>query len=214
MLVSTKNIFEKCYGKYRIAAVNVWDMDQIYGLFSAAQKANAPFIVQTTPAARNYASPEMLISMISAEAKIYPKTVFAIHLDHGDKKHVSQSIDSGNYNSVMIDASHEPIETNIAITRGIVEKAHLKNIAVEEELGVLSGVEDDLIVGENQKNYTEPTEVEEFVKQTGCDSLAVAVDTSRGAYKFSGGQGLYFDIHEKNWKKLPGFSVVLHGGSQ
>ncbi len=213
MLVSTKNIFKNCYGKYGIAAVNVWDMEQIHGLFSAAQKANAPFIIQTTPVARNYAGPEMLISMISAAAKIYPKTVFAIHLDHGNKEHAFQSIDSGDYTSVMIDASHETFETNISITKAVVEKAHLKNIVIEAELGVLSGVEDDLIVGENQKRFTQPAEVEEFVKQTGCDSLAVAVGTSHGAYKFSGRQGLQFDILEKIQKKLPGFPLVLHGGS-
>jgi fructose-bisphosphate aldolase, class II len=213
MLVSTKEIFQKCYGKYGIAAVNVWDMEQIHGLFSAAQKANAPFIIQTTPVARNYANPKMLISMIAAAAKIYPKTVFAIHLDHGNKEHAFQSIDSGDYTSVMIDASHESFEANIAITKAVVEKAHLKNIAVEAELGVLSGIEDDLIVGENQKRYTQPTEVEEFVKQTGCNSLAVAVGTSHGAYKFSGGKGLQFDILEKIQKKLPGFPLVLHGGS-
>ncbi|NOR74463.1 MAG: ketose-bisphosphate aldolase [Draconibacterium sp.] len=213
MLVSTKNIFKNCYGKYGIAAVNVWDMEQIHGLFSAAQKANAPFIIQTTPVARNYAGPEMLISMISAAAKIYPKTVFAIHLDHGNKEHAFQSIDSGDYTSVMIDASHETFKTNISITKAVVEKAHLKNIVIEAELGVLSGVEDDLIVGENQKKFTQPAEVEEFVKQTRCDSLAVAVGTSHGAYKFSGRQGLQFDILEKIQKKLPGFPLVLHGGS-
>ena len=213
MLVSTKDIFKKCYGKYGIAAVNVWDMEQIHGLFSAAQKANAPFIIQTTPVARNYASPEMLISMISAAAKIYPKTTFTIHLDHGNQEHAFQSIDSGDYTSVMIDASHEPFETNIAITKRVVEKAHLKNITIEAELGVLSGVEDDLAVDENQKKYTQPSEVEDFVKQTGCDSLAVAVGTSHGAYKFLGGQGLQFDILEKIQKKLPGFPLVLHGGS-
>ena len=146
MLVSTKNIFKKCYGIYGIAAVNVWDMEQMHGLFSAAQKANAPFIVQTTPAARNYAGHEMLISMISAAAKIYPKTVFAIHLDHGNKEHAFQSINSGDYTSVMIDSSHEPFKTNIAITKGVVEQARLKNIAIEAELGVLSGIEDDLII--------------------------------------------------------------------
>lgn len=213
MLVSTKDIFKKCYGKYGIAAVNVWDMEQIHGLFSAAQKANAPFIIQTTPVARNYAGPEMLISMISAAAKIYSKTVFAIHLDHGNMEHAFQSINSGDYTSVMIDASHEPFETNIAITKGVVGKAHLKNIAVEAELGVLSGVEDDLIIEENQKRYTQPAEVEEFVKQTGCDSLAVAVGTSHGAYKFSGRQGIQFKILKDIQKRLPEFPLVLHGGS-
>lgn len=213
MLVSTKEIFRKCYGKYGIAAVNVWDMEQIHGLFSAAQKSNSPFIVQTTPVARSYAGPEMLISMISAAAKIYPNTVFAIHLDHGNKEHAFHSIESGEYTSVMIDASHETFEKNIAITKKVVEKAHKKNIAVEAELGVLSGVEDDLVVDEKQKKYTQPEEVEYFVKQTDCDSLAVAVGTSHGAYKFSSEQGLQFDILEKIQNKLPGFPLVLHGGS-
>ncbi len=213
MLVSTKNIFKKCYGKYAIAAVNVWDMEQIHGLFSAAQKANAPFIVQTTPVARNYANPEMLLAMISAAARIYPKTVFAIHLDHGNSEHAFHSIESGKYNSVMIDASHETFSKNVLVTKKVVDKARKKKITVEAELGVLSGVEDDLIVDEKQKRYTQPTEVEAFVKQTGCDSLAIAVGTSHGAYKFLGGQGIQFDILEEIQNRLPGFPLVLHGGS-
>lgn len=213
MLVSTNEIFKKCYGRYGIAAVNVWDMEMIHGLFSAAQKANAPFIIQTTPVARNYATPEMLISMISAAAKLYPKTVFAIHLDHGNKEHALQCVESGHYSSVMIDASHETFQDNISITKEIVEKAHTRRIAVEAELGVLSGVEDDLTVDEKHKKYTQPEEVEEFVAQTKCDSLAVAVGTSHGAYKFSGGQGLQFDILKEIQNKLPGFPLVLHGGS-
>lgn len=213
MLVSTNEIFKKSYGRYGIAAVNVWDMEMIHGLFSAAQKANAPFIIQTTPVARNYASPEMLISMISAAAKLYPKTVFAIHLDHGNRDHALQCVESGDYTSVMIDASHETFKDNISITKEIVERAHTKNVAVEAELGVLSGVEDDLTVEEKHKKYTQPEEVEEFVAQTKCDSLAVAVGTSHGAYKFSGGQGLQFDILKDIQNRLPGFPLVLHGGS-
>lgn len=213
MIVSTNTIFKHCYGHYGIAAVNVWCMEQIHALFSAAQKANAPFIVQTTPVARNYANAEMLLAMILAAAKIYPKTVFAIHLDHGNQEHALQSIKSGGYNSVMIDASHEPFENNISITKHIVEKAHIRNITVEAELGVLSGIEDDLEVDEKLKKYTQPSQVEEFVKQTGCDSLAVAVGTSHGAYKFSGKQGLQFDILKEIQQRLPGFPLVLHGGS-
>ncbi len=213
MLISTKEIFNKSYGKYGIAAVNVWCMEQIHGLFSAAQKANAPFIVQTTPVARNYAHPQMLLSMISAAAKIYPDTVFAIHLDHGNREHAFDCIKSGGYNSVMIDASHEPYQTNVTLTREVVEKAHVKNVVVEAELGVLSGVEDDITVDEKLKKYTQPSEVEDFVKQTHCDSLAVAIGTSHGAYKFSGGQGLQFDILKEIQNRLPGFPLVLHGGS-
>jgi fructose-bisphosphate aldolase class II len=213
MLVSTKNIFEKCYGKYCIAAVNVWCMEQIHGLFSAAQKADSPFIIQTTPVARNFAHPEMLLSMILAAAKIYPKVVFAIHLDHGNREHALQCISSGGYNSVMIDASHETFEKNISLTKEIVSQANKKGISVEAELGVLAGVEDDLEVDEKHKKYTQPSEVIEFVKETNCHSLAVAVGTSHGAYKFSGGQGLQFDILEDIQNQLPGFPLVLHGGS-
>ncbi len=213
MIVSTNKIFKNCYGRYGIAAVNVWHMEQILGLFSAAQKANAPFIVQTTPVARSYASPEMLLAMISAASKLYPNTVFAIHLDHGNREHALQSIESGGYNSVMIDASHETFEKNISLTKEIVEKAHSSNITVEAELGVLSGIEDDLNIDEKHKKFTQPSEVEEFVKQTGCDSLAIAVGTSHGAYKFSGDQGLQFDILKEIQLRLPGFPLVLHGGS-
>jgi fructose-bisphosphate aldolase class II len=213
MLVSTEILFKKCYGKYGIAAVNVWCMEQVHSLFSAAQKANAPFIVQTTPVARNYANPEMLTSMILAAAKIYPKTVFAIHLDHGNMEHAVQCIDSGSYTSVMIDASNEPFGKNVSLTKEIVTKAHQKNIAVEAELGILSGIEDDISIDEKHKKFTQPSEVEEFVKQTGCDSLAIAIGTSHGAYKFSGQQGLQFDILKEIQKILPGYPVVLHGGS-
>ncbi|MGQ8336981.1 class II fructose-bisphosphate aldolase [Sunxiuqinia sp. A32] len=213
MIVSTKEIFKNSYGKYGIAAVNVWCMEQIHALFRAAQKADAPFIVQTTPVARNYASSEMLLSMISAASKIYPSAVFAIHLDHGNMEHAVACIHSGGYNSVMIDASHETFADNVSHTKEIVRFAHDKNITVEAELGVLSGVEDDLTVDEKHKKYTQPEEVEDFVAQTGCDSLAIAIGTSHGAYKFSGGQGLQFDILEEIQNRLPGFPLVLHGGS-
>jgi fructose-bisphosphate aldolase class II len=188
-------------------------MEQVHGLFSAAQKANAPFIVQTTPVARNYAGAEMLLAMIYAAAKIYPKTVLSVHLDHGNKEHAFDCIGSDGYTSVMIDASHETFEKNISLTKEVVQKAHLKNISVEAELGVLSGIEDDLNVDEKHKKYTQPSEVEEFVKRTSCDSLAVAVGTSHGAYKFSGDQGLQFDILKEIQNRLPGFPLVLHGGS-
>jgi fructose-bisphosphate aldolase class II len=213
MIVSTNEIFKKCYGRYGIAAVNVWCMEQVHALFSAAQKANAPFIIQTTPVARNYAHPEMLLSIITAASKIYPDAVFAIHLDHGNIEHATQCIKSGGYNSVMIDASHETFEKNITLTGEIVEKAHQKNITVEAELGVLSGIEDDLNVDEKLKKFTQPSEVEEFVKRTGCDSLAIAIGTSHGAYKFSGEQGLQLGILKGIQKRLPGFPLVLHGGS-
>ena len=188
-------------------------MEQIHGLFSAAEKADAPFIIQTTPTARNYANKDMLISMIETAARIYPKAVFAIHLDHGDTEHAFACIDSGNYNSVMIDASNEPYNENVTLTKAVVEKAHAANITVEAELGVLSGIKDGIEVEEKYKRFTRPAEVEDFVAQTNCDSLAVAVGTSHGPYKFSRKNGLQFDILKEIQERLPEFPLVLHGGS-
>jgi len=213
MLVTTKQLFEKCYGRYAIPAVNVFFMEEIHGLFAAAQEADAPFIVQTTPFARDYAHTDMLLSMIQSAARIYPKTVFAIHMDHGYEEHIFEAIENGGYTSVMIDASHDNFERNIARTKIVVEKAHAKNISVEAELGVLAGVEDDLTVDAAHSFYTNPQEVEDFVKATDCDSLAIAVGTSHGAYKFSGGQGLQLQILREIQERLPGFPLVLHGGS-
>ncbi|MDW3212194.1 MAG: class II fructose-bisphosphate aldolase [Reichenbachiella sp.] len=213
MKLTTGQLFEKCYGKYAIAAVNVFTMEQVLGLFSAAQKCQAPFIVQTTPVARNYAEADMLLAMIDAAARIYPETVYAVHLDHGVEDHAMDAIASGKYTSVMIDASHEDFDRNVARTKPIVEAAHLSNISVEAELGVLSGVEDNISIEEKHAKYTNPDDVVEFVNQTQCDSLAIAVGTSHGAYKFSGGQGLQFDILKEIQERLPGFPLVLHGGS-
>lgn len=210
--ISPKILFDHCYGKYAIAAVNVFTMEQVHGLFSAAQDSETPVIVQLTPAARNYAFPAMLLAMIEAASKIYPGVIYAIHLDHGVEDHAFDAIDSG-YTSVMIDASHDDFETNIARTLSVVEAAHSKNIVVEAELGVLSGVEDDLNIDESHAKYTNPSQAKEFVKRSGCDSLAVAVGTSHGAYKFSGGKGLQFDVLEKIQQQLPGFPLVLHGSS-
>jgi fructose-bisphosphate aldolase class II len=188
-------------------------MEEIHGLFAAAQEAKAPFIVQTTPFARDYANADMLLAMIQSAARIYPDTVFAIHMDHGYEEHIFDGINSGGYTSVMIDASHDSFEKNVARTKAVVEKAHAKNISVEAELGVLAGVEDDLVVDAAHSTYTNPQQVVDFVTATDCDSLAIAVGTSHGAYKFSGGQGLQFHILEEIQKRLPGFPLVLHGGS-
>lgn len=214
MLVSTNTLFDSCYGKFAIAALNVWSMEQIHALFSASEKSNSPFIVQMTPVARNYAHPVMLMNMIKAASKIYPKAIFATHIDHGNEQHVHEAIASGDFTSVMIDASHDSFDENIRKTKAIVALAHKNNVAVEAELGVLSGVEDDLSVNEKNALYTQPEEVESFVAQTGCDSLAVAVGTSHGAYKFSGGAGLQFEILKEIQHKLPGYPLVLHGGSE
>ncbi len=213
MVVLPKELFNICYGTYAIAAVNVFTMEQVIGLFRAGTRANAPFLVQITPVARNYAHSHMLTAIIDAASKIYPEAVYAVHLDHGNEEHALNAITSGTYNSVMIDASHDDFETNVKRTRAVVEKAHEKGVFVEAELGVLSGVEDDISIDEKHARYTSPNEVASFVNLTNCDSLAVAVGTSHGAYKFSSGQGIQFHILEKIQQKLPGFPIVLHGGS-
>jgi fructose-bisphosphate aldolase class II len=211
--ISPKILFDHCYGKYAIAAVNVFTMEQVHGLFSAAENSATPVIVQLTPVARNYARPAMLMAMIQAASRIYPKVVYTIHLDHGVEDHTFDAINEG-YTSVMIDASHDDFETNIKRTKSVVEAAHKKNIVVEAELGVLSGVEDDLSIDENLAKYTNPAQAKEFVERTDCDSLAVAVGTSHGAYKFSGGKGLQFNVLEKIQQQLPGYPLVLHGSSR
>ena len=213
MKVPAKFLFEKAYGKFCIPAINISNPEQVHGLFSTAQKLQAPFIVQTTPAAREYAHPKMLLNYIKAAAEIYPNVVYAVHVDHGFESHIVDAINSNEYTSVMIDASHDSIEKNIERTKAVIALAHPKNISVEAELGVLSGVEDDLNIKEENALYTNPSDVEYFVKSTNCDSLAVAVGTSHGAYKFSGGKGLRFDLLEEIQNKLPRFPIVLHGAS-
>jgi fructose-bisphosphate aldolase class II len=213
MLLTTKDLFEKCYGRYAIPAVNVFFMEEIHGLFAAAQEADAPFIVQTTPFARDYAKADMLLSMIQSAARLYPQTVFAIHLDHGVEDHIWDAIGSGGYSSVMIDASHDDFDQNVARTKAVVDRAHANGVSVEAELGVLAGIEDDLSVDAEHSSYTNPQQVVDFVHATGCDCLAIAVGTSHGAYKFSGGQGLQSHILKEIQKRLPGFPLVLHGGS-
>jgi fructose-bisphosphate aldolase, class II len=204
-------LFNNCYGKFAIAAVNIWSMEQVLALFSAAHKSQSPFIVQTTPAARNYATPAMLPAMIDAGHKLFPDIIFSVHLDHGNEEHIADAIESGGYNSVMIDASHDSFDVNIKRTFSVVGKAHEAGLEVEAELGVLAGVEDDIT--SLKSKYTRPEEVEEFVNKTQCDSLAIAVGTSHGAYKFSGGAGIQFDILEEIGRRMPGYPLVLHGGS-
>jgi fructose-bisphosphate aldolase class II len=210
--VSPKILFDNCYGNYAIAAVNVFTMEQIHGLFSASAVSRTPVMVQITPASRNYAGPVMLKHMIQAAATIYPEAVFTVHLDHGTEEHIFDALKNG-YDSVMIDASHDDFEKNVKRTRAVVNEAHAKNIWVEAELGILSGVEDDLSIGESAARYTNPRQAKEFVQRTGCDSLAVAVGTSHGAYKFGGGRGLQFDVLEKIQQQLPHYPLVLHGSS-
>lgn len=213
MKLKTADIFKKAYCKYGVAAFNVFNAEQVHGVFGGAQLAGIPIIVQITPAARNYISPEFLEGMTTSAAKVYPKTDFAVHLDHGTVEHCISAIESGFYDSVMIDASHEDFEKNIAVTSDIVNRAHSKGISVEAELGVLSGVEDDINISDDRSKYTNPEQVVEFVQRTGCDSLAVAVGTSHGAYKMSGDKGLRLDILKEIQQLLPGYPVVLHGAS-
>lgn len=213
MRVTSKYLFDKAYGKFCIPAINVSNPEQVHGLFSTAQKTKTPFIVQTTPAARDYAHPKMILNYIKAAAEIYPDVVYAVHIDHGMESHIINAIKSGEYTSVMIDASHDSLEKNILRTKKIVDLAHKNNISVEAELGVLSGVEDDLNIDEDNAMFTDPKDVVYFVKKTKCDSLAVAVGTSHGAYKFSGGKGLRLDLLEEIQNKLPQFPIVLHGAS-
>lgn len=211
--VSPSTLYDACYGQYAIAAVNVFCMEQVLGLFQAANRAQAPFIVALTPYAREFATPAMLEHMIRGAASKYPNAIFATHLDHGDQDHCRDAVASGWYNSVMIDASHDPFTENVRITAGIVAQAHAQGVVVEAELGVLSGIEDEIVVAAGEAKYTKPDECEAFVDQTNCDSLAVAVGTSHGAYKFAGDQGIQFDILSEIQRRLPRFPLVLHGGS-
>ncbi|MFQ6114271.1 MAG: ketose-bisphosphate aldolase, partial [bacterium] len=173
----------------------------------------APFIIQISKGARKYAEVKMLEAMIRAAEGIFPEAIFAVHLDHGDEKTCYDCIVSGFYSSVMIDASHQPFEENVAITRRVVERAHDKGISVEAELGMLGGVEEDISVDEKHVMLTDPDEAAEFVAQTGCDSLAVAIGTSHGAYKFKASQGLHFERIKVIQQLLPGFPLVMHGSS-
>ena len=213
MIVPTKDLFKVAYGKFAVGAYNINNLEQAMGLFRGCIDSQAPFIIQLSKGARSYTDKEMLESIILGAEKVFPDAIFAVHLDHGDEQTCYDCIDSGFYSSVMIDASHETFEENIAITKRVVERAHAKNISVEAELGMLGGVEEHVSVDEKNAQLTDPQEAKEFVERSGCDSLAVAIGTSHGAYKFSGGQGLHFNRIEEIAKLLPGFPMVMHGSS-
>ncbi|GIV64196.1 MAG: ketose-bisphosphate aldolase [Chloroflexota bacterium] len=213
MIVTTKELFKAAYGKYAIGAYNINNLEQTMGLFRGNLDSQAPFIIQISKGARSYTHKLMLEALIRAADQIFPDAIFAVHLDHGDEETCYDCINSGFYSSVMIDASHEDFETNIAITRRVVEAAHAKGVVVEAELGQLGGVEEHVSVDEADAKLTDPKKAREFVERTGCDSLAVAIGTSHGAYKFSGSQGLRFDVLEQIQKELPGFPLVMHGSS-
>ena len=213
MIVTTKELFKHAYGKYAIGAYNINNLEQTMGLFQGCLDSKAPFIIQLSKGARSYTHKNMLEALIRAADGIFPAAVFAVHLDHGDEATCMDCINSGFYSSVMIDASAEPFEKNIEITKRVVEAAHAKGIVVEAELGQLGGVEEHVSVSEDQAHLTDPTQAEEFVKKSGCDSLACAIGTSHGAYKFMGSQGLHFDVLVEIQKRLPGFPLVMHGSS-
>ncbi len=213
MIVPTKDLFKIAYGNFAVGAYNINNLEQTLGLFQGCIDSQSPFIIQLSKGARSYANKEMLEGIIRSAEKVFPEAVFAVHLDHGDEQTCYDCIDSGFYSSVMIDASHDPLEENIAITKRVVERAHAKGISVEAELGMLGGVEEDIQVDEKNANLTDPDEAKYFVEQTGCDSLAAAIGTSHGAYKFSGGQGLHFDRIKRIAELLPNFPIVMHGSS-
>ncbi|MBA4379894.1 MAG: fructose-bisphosphate aldolase [Anaerolinea sp.] len=213
MIVTTKQLFAAAYGKYAIGAYNINNLEQTMGLFRGNLESKAPFIIQISKGARSYTHKRMLEGLIRAADEIFPEAVFAVHLDHGDEETCYDCIDSGFYSSVMIDASHEEFDTNIAITKRVVEAAHAKGIVVEAELGQLGGVEEHVKVDEANAKLTNPGQAREFVERTGCDSLACAIGTSHGAFKFTGSQGLHFDVLADIQSRLPGFPLVMHGSS-
>lgn len=212
-LVTTKEMFKKAYeGGYAIGAFNVNNMEIVQGITEAAKEENAPLILQVSSGARKYANHTYLMKLVEA-ALIETNLPICLHLDHGDTFELCKSCIDGGFTSVMIDGSHLPNEENIALTKKVVEYAHPRNVTVEGELGRLAGIEDAVKVAAHEAFYTDPAEAEEFVAKTGVDSLAIAIGTSHGAYKFKGKAELRFDILEEVSKRLPNFPIVLHGAS-
>jgi fructose-bisphosphate aldolase, class II len=223
MIVTTNELFKHAYGNYALGAYNINNLEQTVGLFRgnlgkvktneepAKPALSAPFIIQISRGARGYSDKRFLEAMIRTAEEVFPETIFAVHLDHGTEEACYDSIDSGFYSSVMIDASHESFEKNIETTRRVVERAHAKGVVVEAELGQLGGVEEDIV---GSVCLTDASQAAEFVEKSGCDSLAVAIGTSHGAYKFSGSQGLRMDRLAEIQKAVPkNFPLVMHGSS-
>ena len=214
-LVTTTEMFKKAYeGGYAIGAFNLNNMEIVQGITEAAAEVNAPVILQASAGARKYAKPVYLRKLVEAAVEDTGLPI-VLHLDHGADFEICKDCVDGGFTSVMIDASSKPFAENIAITRKVVEYAHDHGVVVEAELGALAGIEDDVAVSAEDSHYTRPEEVEEFVSKSGCDSLAIAIGTSHGAYKFKPGTDpkLRFDILEEVSKRLPGFPIVLHGAS-
>ena len=225
-LVTTTEMFKKAYdGGYAIGAFNVNNMEIVQGITEACREENAPVILQVSKGARAYANHTYLVKLVEAAVLECPEIPVALHLDHGDSFETCKSCIDGGFTSVMIDASSMSFEENIAVTKKVVEYAHDHGVVVEAELGSLAGIEDEVNVSAEAASYTRPEEVEEFVTRTGCDSLAIAIGTSHGAYKFTPEQctrneqgilvppPLRFDVLEEVTKRLPGFPIVLHGSS-
>ncbi len=225
-LVTSTEMFKKAYaGGYAIGAFNVNNMEIVQGITEACKEEKAPVILQVSKGARAYANHTYLVKLVEAAVIECPEIPIVLHLDHGPDFETCKSCIDGGFTSVMIDASSKPFEENIEITKKVVEYAHDHGVVVEAELGTLAGIEDDVNVAAHAASYTRPEEVEEFVAKTGCDSLAIAIGTSHGAYKFTPDQctrnekgilvppPLRFDVLEEVSKRLPGFPIVLHGSS-
>ena len=213
-LVTTKEMFEKSMKEhFAIGAFNINNMEMIQGIVDAAAEENAPVILQVSSSAIKYARIGYLMKMVQAAVEEHPNIPIAIHLDHGpDFETAKMCIDNG-FTSVMIDGSKYDFEENVALTKKVVDYAHEHGVVVEAELGKLAGIEDDVNVSEADAMYTDPDQAKEFVERTGCDSLAIAIGTSHGAYKFKGEAKLRFDILKQIKEKIPNTPIVLHGAS-
>ena len=215
-LVNTKEMFKKAYeGGYAVGAFNVNNMEIVQGITEACQELNAPVILQVSAGARKYANHTYLVKLIEAAVKVNPDIPIALHLDHGASFEICKDCIDGGFTSVMYDGSSKPYEENVEEARRVAEYAHKYNVTVEAELGKLAGVEDDVKVEDDKAQFTDPDEVQDFVTRTGVDSLAIAIGTSHGAYKFKPGQKpqLRLDILQEVSNRLPGFPIVLHGAS-
>ena len=215
-LVTTTEMFKKAYaGGYAIGAFNVNNMEIVQGITEACSEQKSPVILQVSKGARAYANHTYLMKLVEAAVIENPDLPIALHLDHGPDFETCKSCIDGGFTSVMIDGSSLSFEENIALSKKVVEYAHDHGVVVEAELGTLAGLEDDVKVSAADSSYTRPEDVQEFVERTGCDSLAIAIGTSHGAYKFKPGTDpkLRFDILEEVSRRLPGFPIVLHGSS-
>ena len=215
-LVTTTEMFKKAYdGGYAIGAFNVNNMEIVQGITDAAWELKAPVILQASAGARKYTNSVYLVKLVEAAIEMYPELPVALHLDHGSSFELCKDCIDNGFTSVMIDASGKPFDENIAITKQVVDYAHERGVVVEAELGTLAGIEDDVKVSAEDSSYTNPDDVQEFVERTGVDSLAIAIGTSHGAYKFKPGTDphLRFDILHEVENRLPGFPIVLHGAS-